>query len=723
MRKSSKELNNFEDEFPDEVNNFEEPSSEIVNPLLNPSHTPSQNTADVDFGFDNDFNEVPVVSDNLDDSDDIANFLPEDDFAPIDNVATPASSDTLPSFDEDIISNTNNEAPIDDNSDTLPGFDDATNTDTLPGFDNANNADTLPGFDNATNTDTLPGFDDATNTDTLPGFDDANNADTLPGFDSQAPYQDSNVQNGFDANAQNPYQDPNAQVGFGYDQNPYQDPNSQAGFGYDQNPYQDPNSQVGFGYDQNPYQDPNAQVGFGYDQNNPYQDPNAQAGFGYNQNNPYQDPNAQAGFGYDQNNPYQDPNAQPGFDVNAQNEQYQDPNGNMNFEQNQQTFGEDYNIGFVQNWMGKLYDKAHSKKFNWSAAIFGVSYLIFRKMYLTGFLLYALIMIISVLSSYLVIVKHVVFAGALVAFLPLLSFFGLGLGFYPMYRNFVKGKLNKYKKSITDNNQLLSVATQKGGTSILSVIGMFLLTGILSSAISTVIISKAAIDLGNILGGLSNSVNNEITINNGIPEEPPEVELSKFNFVDNYVFTYDSSNWFVDQSTGTLTYGETASLAYVAKYEGESLQLDLSSSAGMSSLLEMLNASLVAQAGQTNLQVQPQSSNFILANTCYYAYTDVIDTSANTSYRYYFIVFPEDNIFFQFVLTVADTSIDYKINTTITNDMLTNISTLEFPTANSPVDTQEYDLQDSEQQTLNNESDNQPVYSNQEDQSLSGMLN
>ena len=39
---------------------------------------------------------------------------------------------------------------------------------------------------------------------------------------------------------------------------------------------------------------------------------------------------------------------------------------------------ENYNLQFVKNWMGTIYDKAHNSKFNFCAAIFGEIYLIFR---------------------------------------------------------------------------------------------------------------------------------------------------------------------------------------------------------------------------------------------------------------------------------------------------------------------------------------------------------
>ena len=100
------------------------------------------------------------------------------------------------------------------------------------------------------------------------------------------------------------------------------------------------------------------------------------------------------------------------------------------------------------------------------------------------------------------------------------------------------------------------------------------------------------------------------------------------------------------------------------------MNADFSSQDSLASLLKLLTDSFTNQVAQLNMQVEAGSNNFIKQNNCYYAYIDVL--ASDSISRYYFVVLPDENILFQFVLTAADTAIDYSTNLNVI-DMITKI--------------------------------------------------
>ena len=91
-----------------------------------------------------------------------------------------------------------------------------------------------------------------------------------------------------------------------------------------------------------------------------------------------------------------------------------------------------------------------------------------------------------------------------------------------------------------------------------------------------------------------------------------------------------------------------------------SFNSDVTSPSGRSTLLGTLLSSLESQAAALNLSVESGVSNFVMGTNAYYAYIDIIATD-NIS-RYYFILLPDDDLLFQFALTVNDTTVDYETN-------------------------------------------------------------
>ncbi len=383
-----------------------------------------------------------------------------------------------------------------------------------------------------------------------------------------------------------------------------------------------------------------------------------------NPNMSYQDSNfSDPNMNY-QNNNFSDPN------MNYQNNNFNDSNmggyqdngfndPNMNYQDN--NTNQDYNTAFVQAWMGNLFNQAHSKKFNWSAAIFGEIYLLYRKMYLTGFLFLILRYLLIFLSLFL-LTKIGVASFAILGVVELAFLFIFGFGFYPLYRNFVKNKLNKCKQTTTDNQQLINLASQKGGTSVLAVVLYCIVIPIITTLLLGLMMTVGLLNLsGSLMSSFGQAVNE---INNEIIDED-EFDYQYWQFNDEYSVQYDSITWFYDEANDALAKG-----SYSLTYSDKSLKdihavygYDLTTNPGRSSLLSTLTSSFEAQATALNVTVQAGSSNFVTGTSLpnvYYSYVDV--ESAESLSRYYLVLIPDDDILFQFILSTNDTSIDSLTN-------------------------------------------------------------
>ncbi len=472
-------------------------------------------------------------------------------------------------------------------------------------------------------------------------------APTLPGQDSDNSMTDANI----NYQDNNNFMDPNMNY---QDNNNFTDPNMNY---QDNNNFTDSNMNY---QDNNNFADPN----MNYQDNNNFTDPN----MNYQDNNNFTDPN----MNYQDNNNFTDPN------MNYQdNNNFTDPNmnNNQNFNQN---FGNsnasgDYNMDFVKAWMGTLYDKAHSKKFNWCAAIFGEIYLLYRKMYLTGCLFAVLRLLLAFLTIFL-FTKIGVSAFALLAVVFVAFLLVYGLGFYPLYRNFVKNKLNKLKQTTPDNSQLINLASQKGNTSVIAVILYCVIVPIITWALSALLIAANILNFASGFINPGSDIENEI--NNEIVEE---FDYQDLEFTEGYSIEYDALTWFYDDTDNTLTKGD-----YVLAYSGQSVtdiksvyNLDVTNANDRSSLLNSLVSNFQSQASSLNLSVQSGTSNFVTGTSIpnvYYSYIDV--ESADAISRYYLILLPEDDTLFQFTLNVNDTTVDNMTHTEVIS-ILTSASKVD----------------------------------------------
>lgn len=452
----------------------------------------------------------------------------------------------------------------------------------------------------------------------LPGMENFSQNNTNAGMNNnkQLPeMQNFSNQNSLDNNGQSVFLDQQGfdQMSYG-DQTAYNqgqmniNPLEQGGNNQSQNMYE----QNGYNQSQNTYEQN------GYNQNQNMYEQNE-----YNHNqNMYQNGYEQGQYTKQNNSYFEEANSQYG------SQSSQDDS--------------DYNLAFVQNWMGNIYEKAHSKKFNWPAALLGEAYLLYRKVYIPGMIFLVLTLLLLVVTS---ITGNAILEIILGVYV-IARFFGLGFGFYPMYRSNVRKELNKYKSQIQDNNDLINKAKKNGGTSVISLVACLVIELIVSGIGMSMALKNTP--------GANNKNNNGNNSANEVTTNSQEVF-----FETGYVITYDSNKWFYTPANSTFTQGDYK-LKYKVKYNEQQLGVDFTTAEGRSALLSMLTNSFNAQAAQSNLQAEVANSTFIAKFTSYYAYIDIISSTAIS--RYYFVILPSEKVMFQFVLEVNDTAIDYTTN-------------------------------------------------------------
>lgn len=343
-------------------------------------------------------------------------------------------------------------------------------------------------------------------------------------------------------------------------------------------------------------------------------------------------------------------------DFNNQNYEY---NNNQYQGQMQDNFyGSDNDDTFRRTWMGNLYDKANTKKFNVAAFFFTGYYFFYRKMFLFG-----------ILFTILAVV------------LPLISNILCGFVFYPLYKSHINKQLNKYKANSQSPGSLIDIAKRKGGTSVLAVFIALIILFVIPVIILLVVIPTVfASFIANLFSGFAsgNNVNNEVQNNNTTVQEPIDDEYDYYNFYNDYVFDYNSSNWQEDIQNESLVYGNY-SLKFVQALENlSSYNFDITMQEGRSNFFTYLYNQFSSQINTTTT-LELGNSSFVAANTdltIYYSYLDLIYQDTSSMERCYFILIPGDDIFIEFILSNNDTVIPEDIHEEVL-DYLSNIYIFE----------------------------------------------
>ena len=366
------------------------------------------------------------------------------------------------------------------------------------------------------------------------------------------------------------------------------------------------------------------------------------------------------------------PQAQSQQDFNNSNSFNNNFNDSFNNGANQ--YGSENDEDFRRIWMGNLYEKANTQKFNWAAFFFNGFYLFYRKLYLWGLLF--------ILFSIIPLVNNIV----------------CGFVFYPLYKSYINKQLAKYKNTVQSPNQLLDIAKKKGGTSvlaaILSVLAFFIIPFIIIIVgFSSIILS--VLGLSGLMNNPSNPYVDGNTINNNSIYQEPTTQYEYYTFYNDYDIKYDASTWMQDSDGKALTNGNYK-LSFMQAIENlSSVGYDISNNSGRSIFFTFLYNQFSSQI-DANTTLELGSSNFSALNTeIYYSYIDLIYSTSIE--RCYFILIPEDDIFIEFILSNQDTVISDSIHTEII-DYISSIAKASERTTN--------ENQDSNQNSNNESTDN-----------------
>ena len=335
----------------------------------------------------------------------------------------------------------------------------------------------------------------------------------------------------------------------------------------------------------------------------------------------------------------------------------------QNFNNNQMnSFGNDNDEDFKKIWMDKLYEKANTKKFSIPAFFFGSLYYLYRKLYLPGFVFLLISCLIPIIGLSLIPTLPV--APLIATLIALIMQIIYGFAFYPLYKSHINGKLAKSKNEVQSPNQLLDIAKNKGGKSVLFVVlGILLNTIITGIAITTIGISVVLDLLDSFLPNSNTNTqqtpNSNQAILNDLASDNTAGTMETFNFYGNYYFEYDSTNW-LENENGALENGNYT-LSYIQSLENlTNFGYDTNLPEGRTGFHTYLYNLFSSQIDATTTTLELGQSSFIYQGGLYYSYIDLV--YATSIERCYFLVIPEKDIFIEFILSNNDTVIPENIH-------------------------------------------------------------
>lgn len=378
-------------------------------------------------------------------------------------------------------------------------------------------------------------------------------------------------------------------------------------------------------------------------------------------------PDSNNNFNYENLNVENNTNFEPTSNVHinpilSQNiNQSTNPNNDF-MNESTNSYGSNNDEDFKRTWMGSLYDKANRRKFSIPSFFFGGVYYLYRKLYLFGFIFLIISCIIPIIGMNMILTNltnpsTMILSSIFITILPIIINIIYGFAFYPLYKNNINQKLNKYKNEVQSPTQLIDLAKQKGGTSVLFVILGILLNGVISTIVLTAVLSSS---INSIVNDLFKNNSMQNTLNNNINEtENVQATYDLYNFYNNYSFEYDSSKW-TENADKKLVY-DNYTISYIQSIENvTSTGFDINQSQGRSSFFTYLYNLFSSQLDLSTTSLELGSSSFIYENGIYYSYFDLV--YATSIERCYFVLIPEDDIFIEFILSNNDTVITDAIN-------------------------------------------------------------
>lgn len=378
-------------------------------------------------------------------------------------------------------------------------------------------------------------------------------------------------------------------------------------------------------------------------------------------------PDSNNNFNYENLNVENNTNFEPTSNVHinpilSQNiNQSTNPNNDF-MNESTNSYGSNNDEDFKRTWMGSLYDKANRRKFSIPSFFFGGVYYLYRKLYLFGFIFLIISCIIPIIGMNMILTNltnpsTMILSSIFITILPIIINIIYGFAFYPLYKNNINQKLNKYKNEVQSPTQLIDLAKQKGGTSVLLVILGILLNGVISTIVLTAVLSSS---INSIVNDLFKNNSMQNTLNNNINEtENVQATYDLYNFYNNYSLEYDSSKW-TENTDKKLVY-DNYTISYIQSIENvTSTGFDINQSQGRSSFFTYLYNLFSSQLDLSTTSLELGSSSFIYENGIYYSYFDLV--YATSIERCYFVLIPEDDIFIEFILSNNDTVITDAIN-------------------------------------------------------------
>lgn len=166
---------------------------------------------------------------------------------------------------------------------------------------------------------------------------------------------------------------------------------------------------------------------------------------------------------------------------------------------------------YIKAYIGKNYNKIEKRKFNISAFVFSVFYLLYRKRYMLSFFLIVLILGIFFLINKFLSLSQIEILLIYVGILLIIMLI-LGLTFNKTYFQRAINKVSDYKEKYKNNDDILIACTKKGRTNLARVFLIFLLPLFILSILLIILVFKTTdkSDLNNFVDEVKESITSEL---------------------------------------------------------------------------------------------------------------------------------------------------------------------------------------------------------------------
>ncbi len=152
----------------------------------------------------------------------------------------------------------------------------------------------------------------------------------------------------------------------------------------------------------------------------------------------------------------------------------------------------------LKAFIGNNYDKITNKKVNFSAMFLAPLYICYRKMALIGILIFLISFVLSVLVNPILLIAIYII---------------IGFTFNKFYLKYAHTKIAKIQYQNQDKNidELTKLCENKGGTSVLRLIGGFLVQTVLASIVIAILVAAGLISLfGDFVTSFGDKINSSI---------------------------------------------------------------------------------------------------------------------------------------------------------------------------------------------------------------------